>query len=311
MNRNNLIIIVVAGIIAGGIILSPLWASPVLSLMLRFFTPLPVLFITLGYGTRSGTITAVIALVEILMFTNPSFAFANAILTFIPAVWIGHLIGLAKTQEDGKQIWYPVDKILIRICMLAFIMTVALGVMTGINDNDMQQQIAEQFQQYFDANNISQTEDPQLLAQRTLYWIYIIMPASFIFLFAINIAIASRQARKFAGMIRPTEKLSETITLEPKVAFIFVPVFVITMITDNSNNDAIINVSRVLAGAIGFGYLIVGLSVIHFAARMFKLPSLVLVIVYALNMFGLPTFIYMAIGMFESVNSIRNKLLKK
>ncbi len=105
MNKQTVYAIAIgAGIAAGLMAIAGLRPSA-FSLPLFIGAPFAVYVASLGWGTASGVIAAVVATGAALLWHGPAAAAVTAGLLFAPAALAGHLANLARPAPNGTRAW--------------------------------------------------------------------------------------------------------------------------------------------------------------------------------------------------------------
>ena len=136
-------IVIVAIAIAAGAASALMFASIVsgalISLLLLYLAPLPLMVAALGWGPLVGAIGGIVASSLLSLLLGVSYGAAFALTVALPAWWLGHLVLLgrpvtsAASTGNGGAVpppaameWYPTGRILLWIACIAIAMTAAV-----------------------------------------------------------------------------------------------------------------------------------------------------------------------------------------
>lgn len=137
----NLLIAGAAGC-ASALMFASIVSGAMISLLLFYLAPLPLMVAAMGWGPASAAIGGVFAGASLGILFGPSYSAAFVLTVALPAWWLGHLVLLgrpiaADSSPQGTDSaappapppvdWYPLGRILIWIaCLSALITTAAL-----------------------------------------------------------------------------------------------------------------------------------------------------------------------------------------
>jgi hypothetical protein len=286
MTSNSIIIAIICGLTAAMLFLSPMSLGG-MGLMMSSFTALPLFVCVLGFGTIIGVISGVVAAAVVAIFMGPLGALTVLGATLAPALWIGHSAGLSR-NESGAQEWFPLSQILFRLAAISALIVVVLGVVAGYSQqwaiDQSTAMISELVQMQGPADGGTTFLDAQAIEMRAkdiATLIPFMMPVSILLLMVINLRLAERIARRFSWIPRPREDLPSNVGL-PTIAC---GVLLAAVGMSFMNNDLGL-VARVVAGAFGGAFALVGLATIHFVSRGFAARPFLLPLVYVVLLFS-------------------------
>ena len=277
MKNTSIQIAVICGLIAALLFLSPIPLGG-LGMILSSFTALPLFVVALGFGTTAGIISGVIAAIIVGVFFGPLGAFSVIAATLAPALWIGHSAGLSR-DDTGTVEWFPISGLLLRLAAISAAIVIVIGVFSSYSTQwatDQATTIMKQFVQIqSEANNgLPVLSDEQIASRAADIAIMVpfMMPVSLLFLMVINLRLAERFVRARGWMLRPKDYLPAAVQLPPLAAAILG----VSVVGSFMSNELGL-IAKVIAGAFGGAFLLVGLATVHFitrgvAARSFLLP---------------------------------------
>src|SRR3954467_12159540 len=130
------ILIALAAGAASALMFASIVSGALVSLLLFYLAPLPLMVAALGWGPLCATIGGIAAATSLGALFGLSLCIAFAVAVAVPAWWLGHLALLGRPVTDassgngsaaaGTSVeWYPVGRILLWISGFAALTTVA------------------------------------------------------------------------------------------------------------------------------------------------------------------------------------------
>src|ERR1700738_3513341 len=135
-----IVLIAIAAGCASALMFASIISGALISLLLFYLAPLPLMVAALGWGPLCATIGGITAATVLGLTFGLPFCVAFAVAIALPAWWLGHLAllgrpfaaGAAPSNDEQVLEWYPVGRILLWIVIFAAIMmTVALIAMSS------------------------------------------------------------------------------------------------------------------------------------------------------------------------------------
>ena len=140
-----MIAIVLIGLAAGcasALMFASIISGALISLLLFYLAPLPLMVAALGWGPLAATIGGIAAACGLGAIFGLPYCIAFAITVALPAWWLGHLALLGRPVADpaagngaapaAPQLeWYPVGRILLWIAGFAALTTIAAMLTLG------------------------------------------------------------------------------------------------------------------------------------------------------------------------------------
>jgi len=303
--------------IGGGLASGLLFAAPgfgvAIIIPFLFLTQLPIAIASLGWGSISGLIAATAG--TLLVGLTLGLPGAASFIMFIaaPAAWLSHLVGLARPGDpiaNTPTQWFPLGRVLMHAGILVIIATIALSVVFGINEEILAKRVTEAFGEIFNTGTQSGAiqPDPQAIATytKTFVWLIpIVFPVTWLLIAVGNLYLAARIVRMSGRLTRPWEKLAN-ISLPEPVAIVFCISLAAMFL-----NGATALAAAVVAGALGFLFLLVGLAVMHTVTVGSQMRLFILWVVYILLvMTPFSAALIAALGLAEGFFNLRARIGK-
>jgi len=134
-------LIAFAGGCASALMFASITSGALISLLLLYLAPLPLLVVALGWGPLAATIGSAAAMFALAAIFGLHYGIGYAISVALPAWWLGHLALLGRPVASGTPSgdgaaapdleWYPVGRILVWIAAFASLTTFAALLTLG------------------------------------------------------------------------------------------------------------------------------------------------------------------------------------
>jgi hypothetical protein len=123
---------------ASALMFASIVSGALISLVLFYLAPLPLMVAALGWGALSAGIGALAATVALAAIFSFSYALAFLITIAVPACWLGHLALLARpaarpapSTEPPALEWFPVGRLVVWIASFAALTTTSALLTLG------------------------------------------------------------------------------------------------------------------------------------------------------------------------------------
>ena len=138
-----IVLIAIAAGSASALMFASIVSGALISLLLFYLAPLPLMVAALGWGPLSATIGGIIAATGLGAIFGLPYCIAFAVTVALPAWWLGHLALLGRPMTTGVSPgnsaspvapdleWYPVGRILLWIIGFAALTTMAALLTLG------------------------------------------------------------------------------------------------------------------------------------------------------------------------------------
>ena len=138
-----IVVIALAAGAASALMFASIISGALISLVLCYLAPLPLMVAALGWGPLSAFLGGIAVAAGLGLTFSPSYGFAYALTVALPAWWLGHLALLGRSEPAARapangaapaepQIeWYPVGRILLWMTGFAALTTAAALLTLG------------------------------------------------------------------------------------------------------------------------------------------------------------------------------------
>ena len=138
-----IVLIAIAAGSASALMFASIISGALISLLLFYLAPLPLMVVALGWGPLGATVGGIVAAIGLGAIFGLPYCIAFAVTVALPAWWLGHLALLGRPMTSGVSPgngaspvapdleWYPVGRILLWISGFAALTTIAALLTLG------------------------------------------------------------------------------------------------------------------------------------------------------------------------------------
>lgn len=294
MDIRTLSISLAAGLASGLAVYAALLSGgPAVPLI--FLSALPIYIAALAWGTHSGVVASISAIVATAVLISPQVAIAMGLTMTIPASIIGHQANLAQADEAGNVEWYPLPLLLFN---LSLILSVALIVVGYLLDYAAAEKLPElslvlkdYFRQYPPPRPMSDEEITEI--SMSLYQMLpLVFPGLWLIVHTVNLQIGAIICRFSGIMPRPKDNIPATANL-PKAALV---VLAVSIALSFVLSGGLQYMAMVFAGVFIVAFGLVGLARAHVFAKGTPVGFVFIVVTYVFLMFFYPAILIFTIG---------------
>ena len=311
-----MIVIALIGIAAGAasaLMFASIISGALISLLLFYLAPLPLMVAALGWGPLAATIGGIAAASGLgLMFGLP-YCIAFVLTVALPAWWLGHLALLGRPIADAEagdgaqpaapaMEWYPVGRILLWIAGFAMLTTISAMLTLGSDAETITASLKRGLMRILGPRNAAPSGD----TERWVSALAIIAPAAAAIVammtLTLNLWLAGRITATSGRLHRhwPDLKTAELppmtlVALCVALAFCFVGGLVALF-------------AQITATALLMAYAITGFAVLHTLTLALKGRAFWLSCAYAcVVVFGWPVVAVVVLGLADAVFGFRQR----
>ncbi|MBN9044414.1 MAG: DUF2232 domain-containing protein [Rhizobiales bacterium] len=274
-----------------------------MTMVLYLLTPLPIFIAALGWGSGAGIVAAAAATIAIGAAASPLVALMMALTSYIPAATGAYLSGLARPAEEiggpkDVMVWYPLPDIMFRLALMVAASFIVIGVILGFGP-DMARELGNTLLDRVAASDPQFTVSADLrdsLPTLLLVAIPTIQPATCLAILAGNLCLALRLTRMSGRLRRPRDDWPATLRMPRPALFVFALALAAAFLPGGLGLAA-----TTVAGALGAGFTMAGLAVLHHRTRGKPWRPVALWLVYfAILLFAFLLFVFMVLGLFDT-----------
>jgi hypothetical protein len=305
-----IVLIAIAAGCASALMFASIVSGALISLLLFYLAPLPLMVAALGWGPLSATIGGIAAAtVRGAIFGLP-YCIAFVVATALPAWWLGHLALLGRPLATGTQTandaaaleWYPVGRILLWIVIFATLMITATLLTMGSDGPSITGTMRSAWTHLLETVGVTPTD-------RTLNALVAIAPAAaaiFVTMtLTLNLWLAAKITATSGRLHRPWPDLRSAalppLTLAAlcvAIAFCF-------------SGGLLAILAQIVTAALLIAFALTGFAVLHTLTLALKNRALWLICTYAIVViFSWPVLAMVILGVADALLGIRQRYLQ-
>lgn len=275
-------------------------SGSMLAVLLFFISPVPLMVAGLGFGMKAALTGAVVAVTGTILFANGLVATLVALAIAGPALAAGYWLGLARPAGEiggpaNQVAWYPLADVLFVCALLTAVAFISVGALVGYGPElvgAMTANLVDQLQ----AGN----PDLAFTAERTAELrnfleaaVPVAQPFFWMLTLTLSVYIATAIAQRSGLMRRPRENWPLALRLPRSASFAFMAAIVVSFMS-----GGIGHIGGAFTGALGAGFVMAGLALLHARTRTITGRFPILLAAYlAILMTGFAAFVFMIAGM--------------
>jgi hypothetical protein len=314
-----IVLIAIAAGCASALMFASIVSGALISLLLLYFAPLPLMVAALGWGPLAATIGGIMAATGLGVIFGLPFCIAFAVMMALPAWWLGHLALLGRPITNGVSSgngassaapaleWYPVGRILLWIAGFAVLTTMATLLTFGTDAATITETLRAGLLRILGPRIAASGDE---IAQR-IDAVVMIAPAaaanSTMTMLTLNLWLAARIAATSGRLHRPWPDLKSTdlppmtlAALSVAIAFCF-------------SGGLLAILAQTVAAALLMTYALTGFAVLHTLTLGLKSRALWLGATYAIVVVsgGWVILAMVVLGLADAVFGFRQRYLQR
>jgi hypothetical protein len=313
-----IVAIAVAAGAASALMFASIISGALISLLLLYLAPLPLMVTALGWGPRISAIGGIVASCLLGLLLGMGYCIAFAIMFALPAWWLGHLALLGRPVAnavigDNRAApptpaleWYPTGRILLWIACISVAMTAVALLTLGSDADSIAATMKRGLLKLLQMNGI----ETSAATERGIEALIAITPGAAaigtMMNPLVNLWLAGKIAATSGRLKRPWPDLRST-TLPPMtlVALCVAIAFCFT-------GGLLAMFAQAAAAALLMAYALVGFAVVHTLTLQLRSRPLLLGFLYAITLlFNWPLLALMAvIGLVDALFGLRERFMR-
>jgi hypothetical protein len=291
-------------------------SGALISLLLFYLAPLPLMVAALGWGPIAATIGGIAAACGLGAMFGLPYCIAFVVTVALPAWWLGHLALLGRALPDTGSNngaapaapvleWYPVGRILLWIAGFAVLTTVAAMLTLGTDAETITGSLRRGLSRILGPHDVATSGD----TERWVDALAIIAPAAAAIVammtLTLNLWLAGKITVTSGRLRRPWPELKRAelppmtlVVLSLALAFCFI-------------GGTVALFAQITATALLMAYAVTGFAVLHTLTLALKGRALWLSCTYAfVVVFGWPVLAMVALGLADAMFGFRQRFLR-
>jgi hypothetical protein len=314
-----MIAIVLIGLAAGcasALMFASIISGALISLLLFYLAPLPLMVAALGWGPLAATIGGIVAASGLGAIFGLPYCIAFAITVAVPAWWLGHLAllgrplpGVAAGNGSAQPVpqfeWYPVGRILLWIAGFAAMATMAAMLTLGSDAETITNSLRAGLLRILGARNAASSGD----IERWVAALAIVAPAAATIVammtLTLNLWLAAKIAATSGRLQRPWPDL-KSAELPPMTLVALCVALALCFI-----GGLVAMFAQIATTALMMAYGLTGFAVLHTLTLALKSRVFWLCCTYAIVVtFGWPVLAMIALGLADAIFGLRQRYLR-
>jgi hypothetical protein len=312
-----IVLIAIAAGCASALMFASIISGALISLLLFYLAPLPLMVAALGWGPLSATIGGIAAATGLGAIFGLPYCIAFAVMVALPAWWLGHLTLLGRPVTNGASSgngaspvapaleWYPVGRILLWITGFAALTTMAALLTLGTDAAAVTGALRRGLMRIIGPRDAASTGE-------TEQWIHALVtigPAAAavvaMMTLTLNLWLAARITATSGRLHRPWPDLKSAALPPMTLAALCVAVAFCF------SGGLLAILAQIVTAALMMAYALTGFAVLHTLTLALKSRALWLSCTYAIVMvFGWPVLAMVVLGLADAVFGIRQRYLQ-
>jgi len=289
---------------ASALLFASVLSGSILSVVLFYLAPLPILIAAIGWSHWAGLAAALMAALGLGLAFGTFFFPAFLISVGLPAWWLGYLALLAR-PSDAEFEWYPPGRLVVWGAILgALVIMVALPQL-GSDASTIQATLRSGMEKILAARANVPALDP--VSEAVIAMLVIVLPPAAAVLTTmtqlLNLWLAARIVKISGRLKRPWPDLAA-------IRFPTATPFVLAAATAGSFLPDVVGIACTLVVAtLLVAYAALGFAVLHGITRRLQNRSVVLVGIYtAVAIFGWPVLLVALLGLIDIALDLRTRI---
>jgi len=308
------ILIALAAGCASAAMFASITSGALISLVLLYLSPLPLMVAAIGWGPRSAAIGGGQAAIALGVGLGLGDLIGYSIAIALPAWWLGHLclLGRPAGGDTGGAAasppaieWYPIGRILLWSAGLAALAVSAALLALGSDAKTIAGTLHDSFLRVLASNDVTSSPEVELLVDAIVSFVPMAAAMTATLTYALNLWLAGKVAATSGRLSRPWPDL-RTIALPPMTLVLLCIVMALCF-----SGGLLALLARIAASALLVTYGLAGFAVLHTLTLALKSRALWLGSAYAFVLaFGWPLLAISALGLADAVFGLRQRYLR-
>jgi hypothetical protein len=316
-----MIAIVLIAIVAGcasALMFASIISGALISLLLFYLAPLPLMVAALGWGPLSATIGGIVAATGLGAIFGLPYGIAFAVTVALPAWWLGHLALLGRPIDNGVSPgngatsvapdleWYPVGRILLWIAGFAALSTMAALLTLGTDAASITGALKRGLLRILGPREAASTGE----SEQWIDALVTIAPAAAAIVammtLTLNLWLAAKITATSGRLQRPWPDLKAAALPPMTLAALC------AAIAFGFAGGLLAILAQILTAALMIAYALTGFAVLHTLTLALKSRALWLSAAYAIVVvFGWPVLAMVVLGLADAIFGLRQRYLQR
>ncbi|WP_315832327.1 DUF2232 domain-containing protein [Bradyrhizobium prioriisuperbiae] len=308
------ILIALAAGAASALMFVSIISGALISLVLFYLAPLPLMVAALGWGAGSALIGGLAASAVIGAMIGLPYMLAFIVTVALPAWWLGHLALLAKPADGSPEAaqpileWYPPGRLLAWLAAFASLTTITALLSLGYDATSITDVLKRGLTRMLGMRDSSGIDAAD--ADKVITMLVAIAPAAATIVamvtLTLNLWLAGKITRTSGRLPRPWPALA-AVELPPMTLAALSLAIALCF-----TGGLLALFSQIITAALVMGYAFVGFAVLHTLTQATAMRGLWLGSSYAVVMvFGWPLLVVALIGIADAIFGFRQRKIQQ
>jgi len=311
-------IVAIAAGAASALMFASIISGELISLLLFYLAPLPLMVTALGWGPLAAAIGGILAAAGLGAIFGLPYCIAFALMVALPGWWLGHLALLGRPIEGApagdtgaqpapQQIeWYPVGRILLWIAVFALITTTGALLTLGSDAETIRAAMQRGLLKVFSAATDGELGGD---VERVVDWMVVMAPIAGTMVamvtLTLNLWLAGKVTQTSGRLHRPWPELRAT-ALPPMTLVALLVALGLTFV-----GGLLAILAQIVSTALMIAYAVVGFAVLHTVTQSLNSRGFWLFCTYAIVVvFAWPLAALIVLGIADALFGLRQRYLR-
>lgn len=299
---------------ASALLFASVASGSVLSILLFYLAPLPIMIAAVGWSHWSGLFAAIAAALGLYSVFGPFFIVAFLIGVGLPAWWLAYLALLARPapqNPDGVE-WYPVGRLVVWAAIVGAMIVIAAIPNFGLDEETFRAGLRSSFERVIKSHSSSNlpTEMRNVDSQKVADLLATIIPLAAAVVAtvtnSVNLWLAGRIVNVSGNLRRPWPQIAD-MRFPP-----YAPALLAAAIALSFLPNLIGTIGSILSASLLVAYAMLGFAVLHTLTRGNAARGLILAGSYfAVIVLFWPILLMTLAGLADTAFDIRGRLAQR
>ncbi|WP_458756253.1 DUF2232 domain-containing protein [Afipia sp. TerB] len=309
------VLIAIAAGIASATMFASIVSGALVSLVLFYLAPLPLMMAALGWGSATALVGGAVAAIGVGAVFGLPYMTAFALTIALPAWWLGHLALLARPVSNDPQLatmaptldWYPLGRILVWVAVFASLTTMSALLTLGTDAETIGAALRRGLMRIV-SGGAAESRDAG--TERAVEMLARIAPAAATMIamvaLSLNLWLAAKITQTSQRLRRPWPRFAMT-KMPPWVMGVVVVAILLSFV---GGLAAIL--SQIISASLMAAYAMTGFATLHIVTQALSGRPFILGGIYAATFFiGWPVIGMIGLGLADAAFAIRERYLAK